>query len=189
MDNPQPPGTPPPADEAPLDIELDEEEPEPLPAVAPEGAVLEITLDDLQEEPAAELFPALTTEQVKEAEPGVVVSCVCSATHGAFEVRFVPGEPGVFYATAATKVAAKGAPGGALTEMAGEFRMGPDYHCPYCGDQGLSICSGCSTVLCLGALGKSGACSCPSCSASLTPGGAATSAPTSGGKGKWAKKG
>lgn len=191
MDSPKPP----PDDDAPLDIELGDEEPEPLPPVAPAGPVLEITLEDLQEEPAGDLFPALTSEQVKEAEPGIVVNCVCSATRGAFEVRFAPGEPGVFWATEATKVAPKavkggaGEPGGAFSQTAGEFRMGPDYRCPHCGDPGLSICSACGVVLCLGGTGKRHECPCPSCGAALTPGGAATSAPTSGGKGKWGKKG
>jgi hypothetical protein len=206
-DSTPPDRQPPPEDDDVLDIELEEEEaPQPLPAVSPFAAddVLDVTLDDEPDAgapataavsapeaayPAVTEFPAVTAEQAIAAKPGVAVPCVCSATRQHFDVRYEEQEPGVFWAAETVKTAAKETKGGlaaAQGAVQGNFRMGPDYVCPYCGDGSLTLCERCQTVLCLGATDKTGGCQCPACSTVLTPTGPlATSAPTRGkGKGK-----
>lgn len=176
-----------------LDIELDDvAEPPVSPPPPPASAtheVLEITLEDLADEPhpVGVEYPAITEQQAALGKPGVTVPCICSTTGQHFDVRFEESEPGVYRAVEAVRTApgdAKAAGPGAMASVAGTFRMGPDYRCPYCGDGSLSICDVCEAVLCLGATDKSGDCQCPGCHAILTAtGGPATAAPTRG-KGK-----
>ncbi|NPV45698.1 MAG: hypothetical protein HPY69_01965 [Armatimonadetes bacterium] len=173
-----------------LDIELDDVPEPPVPAPPPPvpatDEVLEITLEDLAEEacPASAEYPAVTEQQAALGKPGVIVPCICSATGQHFEVRFEESEPGVYRAVEAVRTApadAKAAGPGAMASVAGTFRMGPDYRCPYCGDGALSICEVCEAVLCLGATDKPGDCQCPGCHAILTAtGGPATAAPALG---------
>lgn len=177
-----------------LDIELEDlgaEEPAaPLSPAPDPGPTLEITLDDLGEEPDASEYPALTAQQVAAAN-SVTIRCVCSAAKQAFTVRYEEDAPGDFWSREVSKdpggVAGGGAGGaGSPAEIRGAFHMGPEYACPYCGACGLSRCEVCGVVLCEGGTGKDGTCLCPGCNASLTLGSsmAASVAGSGYGKGK-----
>lgn len=173
-----------------LDVSLDDEEALPAPASV-SGDAIEITLDDLpSEEPAGDsAYPEVTEVQQRAAIAAVLLQCVCSASGRGFDVSFEEREPGLYYAaevTATDKPGAKdGKAGGGLSEIKGAFKMGPEFACPRCGSQVLSVCERCGTVLCGGGMTKTGDCVCPGCRAQLTlTGQAATSARGSGGSGK-----
>lgn len=190
------PRQPRPKDNDTLDIELDETPEAPLPAAPEELPPLEITLEDL-DQPAgpADLFPAVTADQVAAAQPGVTIPCSCSSGGQPFEVRFEEREPGVFWATETRPLVASGgkdtgpARPSPLTTVPGTFRMGPEFACPYCRNGSLLLCDACGAVLCLGGLTKQGDLSCPVCHTGLRPtAAAATAAPSrTSGKGKFGK--
>lgn len=191
MDYPAPDRKP--GEDEVLDVSLDDQETPPEAAPA-SGDVLEITLDDLSPEDTAggNAYPEVTEVQQRAAVAAVLLQCVCSASGRGFDVSFEEQEPGVYYAadvTANDKSVAKDASGGGgLNEINGAFKMGPDFACPRCGSQVLSVCERCGTVLCGGGMTKTGDCMCPGCRTQLTlTGQAATSARGSGGGGK--KKG
>lgn len=193
MDNVAPdkkPEAPQPPVEDVLDIDLEDLPEEP--AEAP-GAVLEVNLDEADEPagqfPAVEEYPAVTEQQARAAA-GVTLTCVCSVKRESFVVAFEELEPGFYFATTA-EPCGKGASGpgaGGMSQIQGEFAMGPEFQCPYCHCGGLVVCSGCGTVLCTGAASKQGVCVCPECGSELTLSQEmARSVRGSGGKGK--KKG
>ena len=195
-DAPQPPQPRPEDDDDVLDVELDEPTPGELPPAPAAAPPLEITLEDLAEPAApADLFPAVTADQVAAAQPGVTVPCSCSSSGQAFEVRFEEREPGAFWAAETRPLAAPGGkdtgPTGAasLTSVPGTFHMGPEFACPYCRSAGLLLCNGCGAVLCLGGLGKQGELTCPVCRTTLRATSEAVSAAPSrtSGKGKFGK--
>lgn len=186
MDYPAP--RPQPDEDDVLDLTLEDEAPDPAGTGAAAG-VLDVVLDD--ETTATEgLYPEVTEVQQQAALPGVSLQCACSATREGFEVRFEERDPGVYWA-AEVIPGVKGEPPPAgkasgLEQIKGTFRMGPDFRCPRCGSDSLSVCEACQAVLCGGGTTKGGGCPCPGCGTELTlTSEAATSAPgAAGGKKK-----
>jgi hypothetical protein len=168
-------------------LELSSED---LAAVEAEGEVLNLELDDLDPEGVEEgYYPPVTGQQEAEAAPGVMVPCRCSVTGQGFSVRFAEVAPGD-YLTVETALAGPDAGGKgseALAQIAGCFRLGPDFACPACHRPGLSLCSACGVVLCAGAMDKNLECACPGCGALLNLDGevanSAPATPKSKGKG------
>lgn len=183
-----------PGEDEVLDVSLDDQEPQ-SESAATSDDVIEITLDDLPSEGATDgnAYPEVTEVQQRAAVAAVLLQCLCSASGRGFDISFEEQEPGVYYAaevTATDKPATKDAKaGGGLSEIKGAFKMGPEFACPRCGSQVLSVCERCGTILCGGGMSKSGDCMCPGCRTQLTlTGQAATSARGSGGgkkKGLW----
>lgn len=170
-----------------LDISSEDLEDEPLPPAPPVAPPIEITMDDLGDEPA-DAFPALTADQMAADRKSITIPTICSATGQRFAVRYVEKEPGLFVSqevVAGDNSAAGLAGGGTTSEVQGRFGTTADYRCPFCGSTAIIVCGQCGTDLCSGGI-KGGRCTCPNCKATMNNfGGSVTSATGFvGGKGK-----
>ncbi len=186
-----------PDDDDILEISAEDLADESLPPAPPDTApVLDLTLDDVADDPAAGAFPALTADQLLAGQSSITIRTLCSSTGRPFLVRYVEDRPGLFVtrdvtvpgkdangaaASAADRSAADasassaGVPPAPVGEVRGAFQTAKDYACPFCGSHAVLVCGRCGVDLCAGP-GDTGRCTCPNCQAQIEAGGRATSA-------------